>query len=208
MAAKLAVYNDALSQLGERKLASLSEARPPRYYLDDHWDEGLRYCLEQGLWNFALRTVQLDSSASIGPEFGFTYAFEKPDDWIRTAQMSAGERLDPPLLQVSEEGGYWYADIDPLYVQYVSDSVSYGLDLSRWPSTFTTYVATYLARKIASNLTGSEEKIDRLVKMEKRARMDARAKDALNQPIGFAPTGTWARSRGSGIQRSRWDRSS
>jgi hypothetical protein len=44
---KLGIYNDALRILGERKLSSISEDRPPRYRLDDIYDFGaIEYCLE------------------------------------------------------------------------------------------------------------------------------------------------------------------
>lgn len=206
MASKLQVYNDALAYLGERKLASLSEAREPRYKLDDAWTNAVVYCLEQGAWNFAMRAIQLDSAASIEPTFGYTCAFEKPSDWVRTHVIGSNEQIDPPLLRYSDEAGYWYADCDPLYVQYVSNSESYGLDLSRWPATFTEYVAVYLARKLAPGMTASQDKMKDLFALEKKARIDARSKDGLNQAVGFPPRGSWVTSRGGGMPLSRWDR--
>src|SRR5215813_10724733 len=198
MTSKLEVYNLALRHLGERKLASLAEAREPRRAIDDVWERGVRYCLEQGLWNFALRTVLLDASPSISPAFGYTHAFAKPGDWIRTAQVADNETLRPPLLDYSDEADLWYANCDPLYVQYVSDAVSYGFDLSRWTETFTEYVAVTLARRICKGITSSESVHDELMRLEKRARSDARAKDAMNQAVAFPPQGTWVRSRTGG----------
>lgn len=198
MASRLEIYNDALAHLGERKLASLTEAREPRRKLDDQWDRGVRYCLEQGLWNFALRTVQVDSSASFTPTFGYTKAFEKPTDWIRTAVISDNEMLSPPLLRYSDEVDLWYADVDPLFAQYVSDDTTYGADVSRWPETFAEYVACHLARKICRGLTSSLSDFDELLKLERKLRADARSKDAMNQAPAFPPQGTWSRSRSGG----------
>src|SRR5258708_823139 len=122
MTDKLSLYNGALTEfLGERKLANLTENREPRRVLDEIWDGGaLRYCLEQGLWNFAMRTIQLTYSPSVEPDFGFRYAFDKPTDWVRTAALCVDEFFRCPLLQYNDEAGFWFADIDTIYVRYIS----------------------------------------------------------------------------------------
>lgn len=201
MTSKLALYNDALLVLGGRKIASLSEAREPRRALDDAYDGSMSYCLEQGFWNFAMRAVQIDSSASVTPTFGYQYAFAKPSDFIRMYRQSTVATLDVPLLDVVDEPNYWFANCDPLYVKYVSNSTAYGMDLSLWPETFADYVSLRLALKTCKRITGAFPNED-LIRAEKKARMDARAKDAMNEPPGFAPTGTWVRSRTRGIDNS------
>src|SRR5688572_33121578 len=110
MTSKLDLYNQALLILGERRLASLSEAREPRRALDDAWDSSLRFCLEQGFWNFAMRAIEAQASASVVPTFGYAHAFTKPSDWIRSYQVSASETFDPPLLNFVDEPNTWYAD--------------------------------------------------------------------------------------------------
>lgn len=198
MATKLGVYKDALQHLGERQITALADDDESRHVLDIHYDRALRYCLEQGLWNFALRSVQIDSSASLAPAFGYTYAFERPTDWIRTAMVSADENFCRPLDDFREEGGgILYAWVDPIYVQYVSDDNDYGLNIGEWPETFTEYVGIHLAVRSAKRLTSATAaEIERLEKLEKRLRIDARAKDAMNQAVGWTPLGTWTTSRG------------
>jgi hypothetical protein len=207
MATKLIVYNQALRLMGERRLASLSEARSARYHLDDAYDDSLAACLEQGMWNFAMRSVQIDASDSVTPAFGFAYAFTKPDDWVRTYIMSASDRLDPQLLgnQYNDEAGYWYADVDPLYIKYVSNDTTYGGDLSLWPESFTNYVAASLAVTTCPVIrSDAAAKMESLEKKEARAKADARTKDAMNEGPLFPPAGSWttARSRGSRKPRS------
>lgn len=204
MAEKLELYNDALLILGERKLASLSENREPRRALDDAWDKALDYCLEQGYWNFAMRAVQIDSSASVVPAFGYDFAFVKPGDFIRMYRQSQYPQLDPPLLDIVDEPGYWYANCDPLYVKYVSNDTAYGKDLSIWSETFADYVAMRMALKTCKRITGKDP-TDELIKGEKKARVDARGKDAMNEPPGFPPTGTWVNARRRGVGNSRRD---
>lgn len=204
--AKLARYNGALLVLGQERLASLAEASTARYALDDAWDEVVALCLEQGFWNFAMRSVQLASSNTIDPSFGYSYAVEKPTDWVRTHSFSASESFTPPLLQLNDEAGVWYVNVDPLFVRYVSNSVYYGLDQSKWPQTFNEYVDHRLAFKTCKRITGSAPDDD-LKAREKKARSDALAKDAMNEPPQFPPTGTWVNSRAAGsVNGVRWDR--
>ncbi len=205
MATKLEVYNDALLALGSERIASLSEATTARYALDDAYDKALKYCLEQGFWNFAMRTVELSSTASIDPAFGFSYAVEKPDDWVRTFAISADETLSWPLLEYNDENNLWYCNSDPIYVRYVSNDTSWGGDLSLWPESFADYFANRLAARICKRVTGSAPSDD-LKRDEMRSLASARAKDAMNDPPGFPPSGTWVRSRGnSPLNRSRWN---
>lgn len=198
---KLERYNGALLILGERKLASLTEAREPRRALDDAWDQAVSYCLEQGYWKFAMRAVQIDSSASVVPTFGYQYAFPKPADFVRMYRQSIDERLDTPLLDIVDEPDYWYANCDPLYVKYVSNDTAYGMDQSIWPGTFCEYIDTRLALKTCKRITGKDPTAD-LIGAEKKARVDARGKDAMNEPPGFPPSGTWVRSRRTGMSNS------
>lgn len=206
MASKLGIYNSALLHLDERKLASLAEAREPRRALDDAWDAVTAYCLEQAFWNFAMRTVQMDSSASVDPAFGYEYAFTKPTDWVRTYRISSEAEMKESLDEFNDEAGYWYSNVDPMWAKYVSSDAAYGMDLSLWPETYSEYVALRLAVRTCKRITGSSSELDRLKVDEKRAKRDAMSKDAMNEGAIVPPSGTWVRSRGAGlVDRRRWD---
>lgn len=194
---RILLYNEALRMCGERKLASLTENREPRRLLDEVWAEGgVRSCLEAGQWNFAMRAVQLDYDTDVEPQFGYQYAFSKADDWVRTAGVCTDERLSNPLMNYKDEVGYWYADLTPIYVRYVSDDAAFGSDMSKWPGTFSGYAAAYFASKIVFKLTSDKEKV-LLVKRELRdAKRDALNKDAMNDPTAFPARGSWSRARG------------
>jgi hypothetical protein len=209
MTDRLSLYNRSLRHLGQRTLASLSENVEARRALDAAWDDGLvKYCLEQGQWNFAIRSVSLTYDPDVTPAFGFAYAFGMPSDWIRTVGLSSDEYFADILSgrRITNEGAYWYTDIDTLYLRYVSNDLSFGGDLSLWPETFTEYAALRLADQVCSAVTGSESKIERIRKDTKRALMDARSKDAINDGTSYAPMGSWAGARLGG--RSRGDRGS
>lgn len=205
---QLGLYNEALRLLGERKLLDLSENREPRRVLDDIWNnDAVKYCLEQGQWNFAMRAVQIDASTTVTPNFGYRFAFDKPSDWVRTAGVSSDEFFNVPLTKMIEEVGFWFADIDPIFVRYISNSAEYGADMTRWPQTFAKYVAAFLAHEAAFGITSDKER-----KLEAKREMlmrlaDARSKDAMSDPTAFPPQGSWTSSRHYGVaKRDRGNR--
>lgn len=210
MTAKLTIYNEAMLILGQERLASLAEISTSRYALDDAYDGVVSYCLEQHSWNFAIRVVSIDASTSITPAFGYSYAFDKPDDFVRTLRTSANEDFKPVFLddQFTDEPNYWYANITPIYVEFVSDHVNFGKDLSLWPQSFTDYATRRLANRVSKRISGKTPAPDD-IKLETMALREARSKDAMNATIKFPPQGSWTMSRSRGqTGLSRWDRRS
>jgi hypothetical protein len=200
---KIDVYNSALGLLGETKLSGLSESREPRFALDDAWTPAVNSCLESAPWNFALRAVRIDKSITVIPAFGWANAFAKPDDWRRTHILSGSETFEQVLERFGDEYDHWYADIDPIYVLFVSNDAGYGLDLSRWSQKFEDYVANELADRICLRVTSSESKLERIKRDKKRVKRDAEAIDAMNQANPRPPLSSWARSRSQGMSRGR-----
>lgn len=210
MTNQLSLYNGALRILKSRRLASLTEVREPRLLLDEAWGDGsthgaVRYCLEGGQWVFARRSVKIDYSPSIDPGFGYRYAFDHPDDYIKPVAICADEYFSQPLLQYIDEGDYWYCALQTIYVTYISNGSTFGLDMSRWPETFVKLVEARLARDIAPNLTNGDRMIDWAEHSYTMALREAASHDAMKQPTRFMPAGKWARSRSGGARRgSLW----
>lgn len=210
MTDRLRIYNGALLLCGERALGSLTEEREPRRLLDLVWnDGGVRYCLEQAQWHFAMRSTRLDYSPSITPDWGYQKAFPKPDDWIITSGVFQDEFLAAPLLGYADEVGYWFADLEEIFVKYVSDDVKFGMDLGQWPATFTEYVKAYFAGQTCQKITGSAAKTAFLLGPPgredrgwvNRCLMIAKNKAAMTQPTTFPQRGTWAQARLNGMHR-------
>lgn len=199
---RLALYNEALTICGERRLASLTEAREPRYLLDQVWDAGgVEDCLESGQWNFAMRSVMIDHDTSITPSFGYQFGFSKPSDWIRTAGLCSDEFFRAPLLQYTDEVGYWYADVDPIYVRYISNDSAFGGNLSAWPGSFSCFAAAHFASKIIYKITSDKERIALVERKRRDEKRDALNKDAMNDPTTFPAKGSWVRGRAGGMNR-------
>lgn len=201
---KFLLYNDALTICGEKILSSVSEAREARYVLDQAWDAGaVDYCLEAGQWNFAMRSIMLAYSPSVEPDFGYRRAFDKPTDWIRTCGLCSDEFFKEPLLNYTDEAGFWFAELDTIYVRYVSNDDAYGNSFSLWPKTFAKYVASFLASEIVTKLSQDETKWAKVEKQMHKRLVDAKSKDAMNGATSFPPRGSWTRSR---LGRGRGDR--
>lgn len=168
-----------------------------RRLLDESYDSAVLYLLEQGLWNFASRTVAIESETAVEPAFGYTYVFEKPDDYVRLVAIGDNGSLWPPIDDYLDEGAYWNANCDPLYVQYVSNDASYGLNTSLWPQTFKRLLEAYLALQIAPDphASISAAKLQELKDHYSRMLRDARSKDAFNQAPQRPPPGRLSRSR-------------
>jgi hypothetical protein len=64
------------------------------------------------------------------------------------------EDLQEWVPRFNDEGGIWYADVDPLYARYVSNDTTYGYDLGA--------VAAEL-RRLCGDRTGVRGRADHLV---------------------------------------------
>lgn len=193
---QLSLYNDALLLMRERKIASLTENIEARRILDTAWDGGVvQYCLERGQWTFATRTIKLLYSPSVEPTFGYPRAFDKPDDFVRTAAICSDEFFREPLLQYSDEADFWFANIDIIYVKYVSNDDEYGWDMGKWPQSFVEFVVATLANRAVGKITQSKEVVDDVRRKFDGFVKEAKSVDAMAKPTAFPPMGTWTRSR-------------
>lgn len=209
MTDRLSLYNRALLYASEQPLASLEVDTTARRVLDAVWaDDAVGKILEEGLWNVALRSVELGSDPNVAPAFGRPHAFPKPADLVRVNAISADPYFDRPLLGYLDEAGYWHADLDVIYVSYVSDDPEFGGDLSRWPPSLAEAAARWLASVAAHGFNKAEAQIQRMEIAAERAFAVARGRDAVNQPTRFLPQGRWTRARAGGVEADQhWSRS-
>lgn len=194
---RLKIYNGALLICEERPLVALSDDVEARYALDEVWnDGGVRFCLEQAQWKFAMRAAKMTYDPTISPDWGYRHGVAKPTDWIATSAVCQDEYFRVPLLQYSDEVGYWFFDLDDIYVKFVSDGATYGGDLSKWTSTFTEFVKGYFATRVISRLTGgNEDRIARVAKIADKSRFEAKNRDAMAGPTTFPARGRWLSAR-------------
>lgn len=191
---RLSIYNEALLMAGERQLIDLNENREPRRLLDAFWDSAIKYCLEQGQWNFSVRSMRYDYSPSVEPPFGYQYAFDKPEDWVRTCSVAVDPYFYESLLDYTDEAGYWFCNYQELFVRYVSNDADYGYNASAWPESYRLYVAAYLAKRVSPRLkNGTDAQV--LENEYKMRKQDALAKDAMQDPVKRQNPGFFVMSR-------------
>ncbi len=202
MVTKLQLFNAALDELGHTNVSDTGEPIAAARVLASRYDRVLADCLSAGSWNFAMETVKLASDTGVTPNFGFTEVFAKPTDWVRTIAVSEDEYFTYPLTQYFDDSNFLSSDNTPIYLRYVSDDTGLGLDLNRWTAAFTRFVELELAERCCARITESETKRDMIGKLRDKARRNALAQDALNEPQPkFPPPGSWTMARSGRIGR-------
>ncbi len=205
---KLSIYNGALLFLGDRQLGALTDNVESRRLLDGVWDrDGINTVLEHGQWNFAIRSAKYEYASSITPSFGYNRAFEKPSDLIRVCAVCSDEFFTTPLLQYTDEAGYWFANLDEIYVKIVSNDGSYGTDYSLWPPSFKRYVEAWFGCQIIWKLTQNTTKEEKKKVECKKLLTFTKSQDAFNDPTKFTPPGRFRMARSGGSRHDRGSRS-
>lgn len=196
---KLSIANGALRVLKEGTLTQselTNNSREPARLFNAVWDDGgLDACLQAGEWRFARRSVQVDASPSITPDFGYRYAFDKPTDFVRVCGIWSDAGMKQPFEDYREEAGYWFASLETIYVTYVSNDASYGLDYSLWPHNFNKFVQAHFASEIAGPLTS--DGVD-AIKLRKHFLALALSTDGQADPTRSLPAGSWVQARMAG----------
>lgn len=202
MTTKLTLLNNALGEIGHRRLTDTGEAVEAGRELNAVYDQVVKECLSSGSWNFAMETIEAVADTGVTPSFGFTEVFAKPSDWLRTVGVSEDENFAFPLLQYYDDASFWSAASSPIYIRYVSSDTGLGLELSRWTPNFSRYVELELAARVCFKLTANAALREDVKKERDRARRTALNYDAMNeaQPK-FAPPGSWTMARGGSTGR-------
>lgn len=195
MADRLRIYKGALRLLGPHELAALTDDRPERYQLDDAWDDAVEHLLNQGLWNFAIRAVEMSNDDDVDPLFGWDYGFSKPDDYIRTVGISDEATFRIGFENYQDEAGKWFANVDTLYVRYVSNGTSYGLNIGAWTQPFAKALEAYLAFESGLPISGDRGNRNDLYTLYKERLKRAKIIDAFDESVKFSPSGRFVRDR-------------
>ena len=96
----------------------------------------------------------------------------------------------PPFLPAAA----WHANEATVYVQYTSNDVACGLDLTKWTQTFTLYVQAALAREIAVRVTDNIALAQHVGALETMRLENALGIDAVTTPTGMLPFNVTARN--------------
>ncbi len=198
---KLQLYKRACILMEQTPISALTDAVESRRRLDDHYDDALAWLMEQGFWRCGMRTVEITQNEAVSPAFAFEFAHDMPSDFVKKYVISASEFLDPPLDEQSAgnayliEGGYLWANVTPVYMRYLSNDSSYGLDLTRWTEGMANAVAHELAARAAPFVTGSKELANELHDDALALAGRAGTFDAMQQTTQATREGRWTKNR-------------
>ena len=177
---RLPVMRRAIEFMGQQLAGSVSvhsHTDMLRWHMNRAWEHAVKYCLEQGAWNFATRRSLLTSGVtgeSVVPSTdsvgvlegysfgqladeenntsvsGFDYAWPLPDDFLHKIWLKPDARS---IYEVNYQiiGGYIFTSAPTCVLEYVAES-AFSTDPDNWPATFLEVVAAYLALLVAPEL--------------------------------------------------------
>ena len=174
------------------------------YQLDGSFIPSVRFVLEQGLWRFAVKTVELSANAST-PSSGYAYAFDRPVDWLRTVRLYKANGGASRDLDYREEGGDFHANQTPIVLRYLSKTL--GDNPINWSDAFETAVLAYLGWRRALGNPNSPGAVIEARRIAFDASLkNARIKDDMRERPKINTTGRFVRSRWSGPSNSEQGR--
>lgn len=196
MADRLLIYKAALRLLGDaHSLSSLTEEGPARRALDDAWSQSVEFMLAKGLWNFAIRAVELTNDENFEPRFGYQYAFSKPEDWVRTLSFSDDPTFREGWEDYEDEADHWFSNPNPLYVRYISNDEAYGWNIGAWREPFSKALEAYLAFECGLPVSSDRGNRNDLFSLFGKRLKDAKTLDAVDERVRRPPVGRLVKSR-------------
>lgn len=175
------VLRKALDFLGQALapgLLTASQVQLFRWQMSKGWDHALKWCLEQGAWNFATKRMKLSSpfdpdEVMPGGEFAsivegysvdgdpdtatalptisdYDYGFALPDDFVHKLWIKADvAHQDECPYQIIRD--MIFTDFETCVLEYVATD-EWISDPSHWPATFLEFMAAYLALSVAPEI--------------------------------------------------------
>lgn len=184
------ILNAALARLGStERLTSIDDsssnsARRAKAV----WDDMRRALIVRHPWNFAIRRVMLNASAT-APAFGYARQFQLPAGCLRWLPPALGR---PGYFEGELEGGAILTDAEaPLPCRFLIDVT----EVAAWSPMFVTAATIFLAAWLNEGVTQSGPKTDRLEELAAQAVREAKRIDGLE---------TGANRRGAVTVQSSW----
>lgn len=146
MATEVDICNIALTNLGEAKIVSLTEATERARLSNLRYPDVRDAVLRSHPWNCATKRAKLTRS-TVTPAFGYLYQYSLPFDCLRILGTHDS------LLSYQIEGKYLLTDETTMYVKYIAQLT----DTSDIDSNLIQAIGLRLAWELAEPLTGRIE---------------------------------------------------
>lgn len=165
---QLSLYNNALMLVGERPLATLTDAIETRYRLDVAYNQdAVDSCLSVVKPNFASARSKLTASSTL-TGFNLAEVCTLPSDYVDIVVAYSDVDFDTPIKRHFINDLTIESDFATVYLWYITNSIS----IADWSSPFADVVTAYLAIQIAPRF--APQKLEEL-----KAYYDERLKFAI-----------------------------
>ena len=173
MATEVSICSNALVLLGDQPISAFSEDKASALAASNLWPGTRNAMLRAHPWNCCVKRVVLSPDAT-APAFGYSYAFTRPSDWIRTLAVGRdGEEVD-----YKTEGGKFLCDESTLYLRYIFRNT----DPATWDELLVEAMTLAMAAKLAYPITKSTSLADEMNAQLRDFMKTARAVDGQDDP--------------------------
>lgn len=199
MSSRTDAINRALLKVGTRTVTSEDEGTVEAVTARAIFGTLCLSELRKHAWSFAKARVQL-AALSTAPAFGWTYAYQLPDDFVRVVQVGqyydfasirgpSSESITPYTI----EGKMLYSnDAAPLRLIYIKDMCS---DPAQWDAMFFEAFAASLAVELCEPLSKQTGKKESLKRDYMAIIKEARRVNAIELPPVPLPDNSWVTTR-------------
>ena len=170
MASVVDICNIALSNLGDQKISSLSDANERARLCNLRYNDVRDSVLRSHPWSCAITRTQLARSDT-APTWGFDYAYPLPSDCLRVLDV---EDWNEPYRV---ENGSIVTDSDTIKLKYIKQIT----DPNEFDALIIQAIGLRLASEIAESLTGRPELRDNLFGKYQTALAEARSVDSAER---------------------------
>ena len=166
------LVNEALVMLGEKKVASLADETPQAIAASTVIDTVKKSMLEEFVWNFALKWIELTNNVTniLNPEYD--YEFTKSIDMIRVIDVRTV--TNTPVFWKVESNKILTKVHHTIRVKYIEN-----LPANFYPPTYAKAVAARIALEIANTIREDIQLVEFLDGQYQRFLMRARHLDSL-----------------------------
>lgn len=186
MASKTDIFNRALSEVGDLRVAVDTELTGQAKACNAAWTTVLEELLVEHPWNFAKIYKTLTREIAT-PEWRWTYSFVLPPDYltIREVELQRDdwEVVANKKLYSNTEG--------PINISYTANIT----DTTRYSPGFVTALGYRLAAEIVEELTQSNTKKQDVFAIYERRLKKAKRQDGREAPPQTQKSGRWVRAR-------------
>jgi len=190
------IVNVALRRIGAARISSLdNDSAKEAVAARDLYHEARRDLLSLHTWNFAIKRRSISASAT-SPTFGWTYAYEIPEDFIRLISVHPTNddrtKIEYRLEFQSSLDRIILCDAEsPIYIRYIWDLQ----DPNLMTPTFRDALSLRLARDLAMALSKSAAAADLASRELARVLSRAKSIDGIEDWPEKMDDGSWIKSR-------------